>query len=157
MTKTKLVLSIFFLTLLISFKGTENNQFPCFNILPGDTILWTTKEAGKIIYSSGNDSIIMNAQIKYRGGVSSKYFKRSFTIKTEKEYPFCDLPGDNDWILNANYIDKTFMRHKISYDLFMEMNSSNIAPLSAFTNVKIDGVYNGLYVLMEKLDATRLG
>ena len=61
--------------------------------------------------------------IKCRGGISSKYNKHSFSLELEKKYSLAKLPIDDDWIINANYIDKTFMRHKICYDIFKEMNS----------------------------------
>lgn len=66
------------------------------------------------------------------------------------------IAADNDWIINASYIDKTFMRHKLSFDLFREMNDNNIAPQSGYAEVFENGKYEGLYVVMERLDATRL-
>ena len=45
------------------------------------------------------------------------------------------------------------MRHKISYDIFMQMNPNNIASKSAFVNIKINDEYEGLYLLMEEINA----
>ena len=75
----------------------------------------------------------------------------------EDKYSFSKLPHDDDWIINANYIDKTFMRHKISFDLFREMSSENIASKSNYVNLMINDKYEGLYVLMEEINASMIG
>ena len=31
------------------------------------------------------------------------------------------MPADNDWVLIANYLDKTFLRNVIAYDIFRKM------------------------------------
>lgn len=68
------------------------------------------------------------------------------------------LPSQRAYILNANYIDKTMMRHKICFDLFREMNpKKNLASRCAYVNVNRNGKYYGLFVLMQKLNAGSLG
>ena len=74
----------------------------------------------------------------------------------KEDLPLANLPKDDDWILNANFIDKTFLRHVISYELFMDMNLNNIAPKCRYIELSLNGEYNGLYVLMEKLDKSSL-
>ncbi|MFT6782822.1 MAG: spore coat protein CotH, partial [Saprospiraceae bacterium] len=61
-------------------------------------------------------------------------------------------PKDDDWILNANYIDKTFMRHKISYDLFRDMNINNLSVASNYVNISINGEAQGLYLITEEIN-----
>ena len=98
------------------------------------------------------------AKIHFRGGISSGYPKHSLALKFPERTALCGLPADKDWILNANYIDKTFMRHKLSYDLFRRMNpEANRAPLCAYAMVELDGRPEGLYVVMQKMDASTLG
>ena len=85
-----------------------------------------------------------------------RYQKHSYTIDLKGKFPLGNLPRDDDWILNANYIDKTFMRHKLSYDLFRAMGDHNIAPLCTYVKLILNDRYSGLYVLMEKMDASTL-
>jgi len=99
----------------------------------------------------------VDARIRVRGNSSSHFNKRSYTVKLPDKRPLAGLPADNDWIVNASYIDKTFMRHKLSFDLFRAMNPRNVAPQSAYIEVFENEKYMGLYVLMERLDGTRLG
>ena len=94
--------------------------------------------------------------IERRGGFSSSYAKHSYEIDLKEDVPLGGLPADDDWILNANYIDKTFLRHVIAYELFREMDSDNEAPKTAYLELALNGSYSGLYVLMEKLDRSSL-
>ena len=98
------------------------------------------------------------ARIKCRGGFSSKYEKHSYSLELDEKVPLAGLPESKKFILNANYIDKTFMRHVLCYDLYREMNpEKNAAPLCKYTNLTIDSIYNGLYVMMQHIDANMLG
>ena len=135
----------------------RNKVIPSLNIKKDGAIGWKKKEPCIIIYSDSENTDERIGKIKCRGGMSSKYYKHSFSLELERKYSFTNLPYDDDWIINANYIDKTFMRHKISYDLFREMSSINIASKSTFVNVSVNDIYEGLYVLMEETNATMIG
>lgn len=102
--------------------------------------------------TSGNLSETYVGKIKRRGGFSISFPKHSYEVDLKNDAAIAGLPNDDDWILNANYIDKTFMRHALSYDLFRSISPENIAPLYKYTELEINGSYNGLYVLMQKLD-----
>jgi len=110
------------------------------------------KEPCEITFFETTDTVTIPATIKRRGGVSIRYDKHSFSVELDSKHALGDLPNDDDWILNANYIDKTFMRHKMSYDLFKQMHPNNIASSCAYVNVHLNDEYNGLYVLMEEIN-----
>lgn len=93
---------------------------------------------------------------KRRGGSSIVFPKHSFSVDLKKDVSLGGLPADDDWILNANYIDKTFLRHVVSYELYEAMGSENIASSCQYVDLKLNDTYNGLYVLMEKLDKSSL-
>ncbi|HIA12272.1 MAG TPA: hypothetical protein EYN69_09400 [Flavobacteriales bacterium] len=93
---------------------------------------------------------------KYRGGMSAGFPKHSMTIKLRKAHALAGLKNDRDWILNASYIDKSFMRHKLAFDLFNSFSTDNEAPATAYVEVYMDSNYYGLYVLMERMDASAL-
>ncbi len=102
-------------------------------------------------------SKVLSGRIKRRGGYSIIYDKHSYEIDLESDHSIAGLAADDDWVLNANYIDKTFMRHVLSYELFREMDSNNCASHTHYVEVNLNGKYNGLYVLMEKVDRSVLG
>ena len=94
----------------------------------------------------------LSGKIEKRGGFSAGFFKHSYELDLDNDHTLAGLPSDDDWVLNSNYIDKTFLRHVISFELFREMSPLNIAPLCTYVKVKLNESYNGLYVLMQKPD-----
>ncbi len=96
-------------------------------------------------------------RIKARGGVSEDFPKHNFTIELSEKHPLAGLKSDDDWILAASFIDKSFIRNKLSYDLFRAFNKKNIAPQCQYIEVYKNFRYNGLYILMERMDRKRLG
>ncbi len=134
-----------------------NEGMPSLNIKKDGAVGWKEKEPCIIIYTDSEHTDELIGKIKCRGGMSRKYYKHSFSLELERKYSFANLPYDDDWIIHANYIDKTFMRHKISYDLFREMGPANVASKSTFVNVSINDLYEGLYVLMENINASMAG
>jgi len=135
----------------------EVEELPSINIIREGEIGWEIKDPCNIIYSDGTNTVELNAKIKKRGGVSSKFAKHSFSIELDNKFDFGYLPNDDDWILNANYIDKTFMRHKMSYDLYRQMDRKNIASKCLYVNVRLNNSKQGLYVLMEEVNGGMIG
>jgi len=95
--------------------------------------------------------------MKIRGGSSISYPKKSYEIDLKEDKIISNIPKDDDYILNANFIDKTFLRHVISFNIFREMDSENIAPNTDYTQLYINDNYQGLYVIMEKMDKSTIG
>lgn len=108
----------------------------------------------KLSYCEQSDSSA--AEIKFRGGMSSKYDKHSYTVEFADKKSIDGLDESKHWVLTSSYIDKTFMRHKLCFDLFRQMNSNNIAPHCSYVKVFENEHYNGLYILMERMDKNRL-
>ena len=122
------------------------------------SIPWDHKAPCQITYTDGDAQIVDEGRIKCRGGYSSGFMKHSFTFKLAHKHSLAGLPEQKSYILNANYIDKTMMRHKICFDLFREMNpQKNLAARCAYVTVSKNEDYWGLYVLMQKLNAGALG
>lgn len=111
----------------------------------------------RIYHKDDSEVGILKGSIERRGGFSMSFPKHSYELDLDVDFALCDLPADDDWILNANYIDKTFIRHVMSYELFSDMGSYNLASKSSFVTLYLNGTYQGLYVLMEKLDKSSLG
>jgi hypothetical protein len=153
MSRLKIILFFLLTSVSFLFTGCSNDRIPTIEIITNKPITKDKKKSCTIAYSEPWEDTYLNAKIKRRGGISMKYQKHSYTLELKNKYSFGDLPADDDWILNANFIDKTFMRHKISYDLFRQMNDRNLAPECAYVNVVIDGKYQGLYVLMQEVNA----
>lgn len=134
--------------------GGGRPELPELQLSADGEIVWEGWTTATLV--AGGDTL--DGHIHYRGGISAGYPKHSLALKLDERYPLCGLPADKDWILNANYIDKTFMRHKLCYDLFRLMDEErNRAPLCAYATLTVDGHGQGLYVVMQKMDASTLG
>lgn len=130
----------------------DARQLPVIHISTNDVIPWEGKTPCSVTVISDNDSTIWHGKVKYRGGISAKYAKRSYSLKLKESHALCGLPESRTWIINASYIDKTFMRHKLCYDLFRQMGPYNIAPLCSYALVRENGNPQGLYVVMQRLN-----
>lgn len=125
---------------------------------PGN-IVWEKKEPITVtIISPEGDTLQKEqpAKAKYRGGLTSRYHKHSYTVKLDKKVALGGMESNDDWMLIASYNDKSFMRHKLGYDLFRAFDEDNISPNCAFAEVYEDSTYLGLYVITEKMGAKRL-
>ena len=131
-------------------------QLPVIDIQTDSEILWNKRTPCSVVFLHNGNSLEMSGKIKFRGGISSKYPKHSYSLKLKEKFPLCGLPSSKSWVLNASYIDKTFMRHKLCYDLFRMMGEYNMAPLCSYALVSENGSPQGLYVVMQRLNKQSL-
>lgn len=94
--------------------------------------------------------------IELRGRSSQRHSKLSFGLETMdsagqkgKLTKLLDLPKEKDFVLTANYSDKSLLRNYMAYALYGEMG--NYSPRVRFVDVVIDGEYRGVYLLGEKI------
>jgi hypothetical protein len=59
------------------------------------------------------------------------------------------MPAENDWVLLANYNDKSFARNVLPFHLFDSMG--HYAVRTRFVDVVINDEYRGIYLLGEKI------
>ncbi|MGX8697329.1 MAG: CotH kinase family protein, partial [Prevotella sp.] len=147
------------LLLTVSCRRTPKQQEPKLPVIYVNTdkeIPWEKRIPCTVAVVTECDSTVWGGKVKFRGGISSKYYKHSYSLKLAEAHSLCGLPANRSWILNASYIDKTFMRHKLCYDLFHMMDSNNLAPQCRYALVRENGQPQGLYVVMERLNKTSL-
>lgn len=95
------------------------------------------------------------AGIEIRGSYSATLPQKPFGIETRdslgenNNVPLFNMPSENDWILLANYNDKTFIRNILAFDLFTKMG--HYAPRTELCEVVINDIYQGIYVFTEKI------
>lgn len=93
--------------------------------------------------------------IEIRGSSSAGYPQKPYGIETRDELgennnvAIMEMPEENDWILLANYNDKSFMRNTLSFHLFEKMG--HYAPRTKTCEVLINGEYQGIYIFTEKI------
>ncbi len=93
--------------------------------------------------------------IETRGASSSNFPKKSYRIELwdqnnqDVDSALCGFAADNDWVLSAQYTDKTLMRGMLTFDLIRRMGWW--APHTKPVELIINGEYKGIYLLMEKV------
>lgn len=93
--------------------------------------------------------------IETRGASSSNFPKKSYRIELwdqndqDIDSALCGFAADNDWVLSAQYTDKTLMRGMFTFDLLRRMGwwAPHVKPVELILN----GEYKGVYLLMEKV------
>ncbi len=143
---------LYFIIISLLF-SCRTDKLPSIDLMSDESISADVKKPVEVRYNDGHNELVMLGHVKARGGSSIKYEKRSFSLELDHKYPLGHIESDDDWILNANYIDKTFMRHKMSYDIFRQMNPQNISPLCAYIAISLNNQDQGLYVLMQEINA----
>jgi len=105
----------------------------------------------------GNNSYkqdITNLPLQIKGHGNStwtNYPKKPYKIKLDKKASMLGMGSAKDWILLANYNDKTLMRNKIAFELGRRLKS-DFAPESRFVEVVLNGQYWGNYLLTSAVE-----
>ena len=94
--------------------------------------------------------------IEKRGSSSQELPKKQYGFSTlnndnttEKNVSLLNLPADNDWILNGLAFEPSLIRDYLCYNLSRMIGE--YASRTVYCEVVINGSYNGLYVLEEKI------
>jgi len=94
--------------------------------------------------------------IKRRGNTSDSMSpKKSYTVELrddageDQDWPILGMPEESDWVLLANYFDKSLMNNTLTYHLAEAMG--DYAPRQRDVEVVLNGQYIGVYALVEKV------
>ena len=144
---------------------TGNSELPYIQIKTTGQILNEPKVAGEMnIYVSKRSVLKTPIGIEFRGSTSFRISdKKSYGIETRDEggnsadVEVGGFPAESDWILMGDVFsapgqtifDPTLMHHYVGYELFRRMGE--YASRSKFVELELNGVYMGVYILMEKL------
>lgn len=147
----KLFLVSFFVSLQYS------SSIPLFSVdTHNQSIVNDPKVFGNFSISGGGEIFSEgHLGIELRGSSSFLFDKKSYSFETrdstntDLDVSMLELPKEEDWILNGPYGDKTLVRNVLNYDLSREMG--RYASRTRFVELNINGEYEGIYVLMEKL------
>lgn len=110
--------------------------------------------------------------IEIRGGQASDRAKKAYGIEFwedlecsgKRDETVLGMRCDDDWILDAMYIDKAKMRNRASFDLWQQiLESCEISDIhnkgkinGKLVEVFINYLYQGVYFIQERLDAKQL-
>ena len=127
--------------------STEGNEFPV------DKENYVT---GSLNISEQDSSIVvqeeMDMKIKLRGNSTLGADKKPFKIKFEKKQSLFGLEKAKDWVLLANYYDKSNIRNYLAYLMANKLDNLDFQPSSIFVDVYFNNEYLGLYLLCEQIE-----
>lgn len=107
-----------------------------------------------VVTSSAGDVLEEDVFIKGRGNSSWEMPKKGYRLKFEKKVSLLNEPSDKSWVLIPNYSDKTCLRNSLAF--YMGQNSQlDYTPRSHFVELMLNGRYNGLYLLSEKIKVSK--
>ena len=99
---------------------------------------------GTVEYSGALD------QLKGRGNNTFRYSKKPYQIKLREKASLCGMAKARTWVLLANWADLSLLRNQIVLDMSREIGL-RYAVSCVQADVWINGAYNGLYLLTEKI------
>jgi len=142
-----------------------DSRIPYIQITTKTQILNEPKVTGEMnIYVEKKNVLKTPIGIEYRGSTSFRISdKKSYGIETRDDngndhnIEVAGFPEESDWILTGDVFkasdhiifDPTLMHHYVGYELFRRMGY--YASRSKFAELEVNGVYMGIYIIMEKL------
>lgn len=93
--------------------------------------------------------------IKVRGQSSAKFPKPGYSVEVRDnqgegiDVSMFGLPPADDWVFHGPYVDKSLMRNALAHWLFRQ--AGHYSPRTKHFDLYINGVYRGVYVLIEKI------
>jgi hypothetical protein len=97
------------------------------------------------------------AGIETRGHSSQRFPKKQYGLELRdrsgdgRDVGLLGMPPDDDWVLSANYSDKTLMRNALAYRTARNLFAS-YAPQTRYVELVLNGRYRGVYVLTQKIE-----
>jgi hypothetical protein len=119
----------------------------------------------KEVYLTGQMSLVssvtgapaVNGGLQIRGRGNSTWDihpKKPYRLKLTDKQSLLGMPSSKDWVLLANYSDKSLLRNAVALDLGSRMGFP-WTPRSAFVEVYLNDRYDGVYQLMENIKVTK--
>lgn len=153
---------------LTSATGATKSYKVILKVFTGLPILYITTDGpvvSKEVYVKGvvdidpnvefdQPAISIPLQMKGRGNstwAKSSFLKKPYRLKFNSKSPMLEMPSAKNWVLLANYSDKTLMRTKIAFE-YARRIKSDFAPQSRFVEVVLNGVFLGNYLLTSQVE-----
>jgi hypothetical protein len=90
-------------------------------------------------------------EIRGRGNSTWEMPKKPYKIKLGKKAALLGMHESKQWVLLANYADKSLMRNEVGFELSRRVGLV-YTPAGRFVDVILNGTYIGNYELVEQID-----
>ncbi len=127
----------------------DANKIPAsYNIIDNGSGNWN-------YFNQTTYSLTGNMMVELQGYTGPSYPKKNYdfdltdTSGLDIDTPLLGMPSENDWILKAEYLDYSLMKNAVTYEMSRRMG--RYAPRTMFCEVLVNGEYQGVYTLTEKV------
>jgi len=136
-------------------QNCHNSPSPC---IPYDYRITCTLQV-----RDGNNNLQYDGpvSIRRRGQSSRNYNKPSYNFEMQTDsgennpHPLLGMGKEQDWVFDASWADRSFLRNAIAYDIFRELGPQRWAPRSRFGQMTFNGQRQGIYRLSETIKRDR--
>ncbi len=90
-------------------------------------------------------------EIRGRGNSTWNWPKKPYKLKLADDAALLGMPADDEWVLLANYADRTSLRTQLAMALGSRVKAG-WTPRTRFVDVTLNGQDLGLYVLTEQIE-----
>ncbi len=97
----------------------------------------------------------VSGTIRGRGNSTWKWDKKPYKIKLDEKESFLGLDDNRDWILLANYADKSLIRNTLAYEMGRVLDNLVWSPHAYPVDLFVNGVYQGVYSLGEHMEVAK--
>ena len=136
--------------------GKNFDNLPHFGL---PVVMINTSNATPIVskddYVEGSYITLLNADMTYdyqgemkikgRGNSTWGAPKKPYKVKFDKKQSLFGEPKDKEWVLLANYYDKSMLRGGVAYWMASTYGEFDYVPKFHFVDLMLNGQYNGTY------------
>jgi len=113
---------------------------------------------------NGTDAAALSVPLRIRGRGNSTWAmpKKPYKLKLDEKTSLLGMPADRDWVLLANYADKSLLRNQVAFELGHRVGlawSPRFRSVELFVNDEYLGVYQlgeGIKVAAHRVDIPEL-
>ncbi|RYZ88876.1 MAG: hypothetical protein EOP04_08320 [Proteobacteria bacterium] len=111
---------------------------------------------GHLKFQSANGETLAESDLTIKGRGNSTWLmpKKPYRIKLPAKLAFQDMPADKDWVLLANYSDKSLLRTAAAFELGNRLGMA-YTPRSIFVELFLNDAYQGVYQLAENIKISK--
>jgi hypothetical protein len=109
-----------------------------------------TLTVGTKQFSTGDYS--GTGSIKGRGNTSWGQPKKPYSIKLDSKASLLGIPKTKKYAIVPSYSDDSMLRNMMTYKACLSLLGIEYTPKCEFVEVYLNGVYNGIYILVERVD-----
>jgi len=103
-----------------------------------------------ILDDSEKQDFAGNCSIRIHGNTSWYNDKKSYQLSLEEDASILGMGAQRKWLLISEFVDRSFLKDAIMYQLARNSGDEH-APEFRFVNVYLNGRYNGLYLMTQKI------